>query len=522
MLSSQNTTGPVVVVSKDIAYAFPFGIAYLAGYLRQKGEDCRVLFRPDNPAYLRDFVQRIIALKPIVVGFGGLYPDLYAVRELVRILNEERRSFPVVIGGQMVSPTPEFAVEITGADYGVIGEGEIIFYELVNALRERRAPSGVKGLAIRDAKLVRVNGPGAFIHDLSKLPRVPYDLFPSEKWLPIGRYYVGMAQPHWRYDDRVIPIHGGRGCPYKCNFCYHHSKARYRSISEMIAEADELLYRYDANMLYFGDDLVLSGPRRARELVESLAKLKRPIEYSVSSRFDILSRMDDDLLREMRRTGCRIMGLGIESGSQRILDTMHKGITVDQIVTGLRRLKNVGILPTVSIMVGQLSETTEDVEESMALMIESVRYDKNIQYAFSIATPFPGSELYALAFQRGILKDHEDFWKRSDPERQMLAVSVNLSNMSDAEVEAMRTKLETTFRREKERATGPKVLMVETSRRRVARIDRGVRKEIFRRLPDGGVARTLLRLYESLYDMTQIWLDKLRLHLLGIRMARRQ
>jgi len=522
MLSSQNTSGPIVLVSKDIAYAFPFGIAYLAGYLRQKGEDVRVLFRPDNPAHYRDFVRRVVALKPLLVGFGSLYPDLYEVRELVRILYEERRSFPVVIGGQMVSPTPEFAVEITGADYGAIGEGEIIFYELVNALRERRDPSDVKGLAIRDGKLVKLTGPGEFIDDLSKLPPVPYDLFPAEKWLPIGRYYVGMAQPHWRYNDRVISIHGGRGCPYKCNFCYHHSKDRYRSISEMVAEADELLHRYDANMLYFGDDLVLSGPRRARELTESLAKLKRPIEYSVSCRFDILSRIDDDLLREMRQAGCRIMGLGVESGSQRILDIMHKRITVDQIVSGLRRLKDVGILPTVSIMVGQLSETVEDVEKSMALIIESVRYDKNIQYAFTITTPFPGSELYDIAFQKGILKDHKDFFERFDPRRQMFKVSVNLSNMSDTEVEAIRTKLDMTFRREKEKAICRKVVMVETSRRRLARIDGEFRKKIFSRLPDEGVVRNFLRLYEWLYDKAQSLLDKWRLRLLGIPMARRQ
>ena len=457
-----------------------------------------------------------------MVGFGSLYPDLYAIREIVKILDEVGRSFPIAVGGQMVSPTPEFAVEITGADYGVIGEGEVILYELVRALRERRDPSDVKGLAIRDGQIVKLTGPGEYIHDLSKLPPIPYDLFPTEKWLHIGRHYVGMAQPHWRYKDRVISIHGGRGCPYDCNFCYHHSKARYRSISEMIAEADELLDRYDANMLYFGDDLVLAGPRRASELTESLAKLKRPIEYSVSCRFDVLSRIDDGLLREMKRTGCRIMGLGIESGSQRILDIMHKRITVDQIVTGLRRLKEVGILPTVSIMVGQLSETVEDVEESMALMIESVRYDKNIQYAFTITTPFPGTELYDIALQKGLLKGHHDFYKRYDPTRELSTVTVNLSNMSDAEVYAMQKKLEMTYRREKGKAIGRKIVMVELSRRILGWLDIGFRKKIRSRLPNKGIIRILLRVYGWLYDRAQILLDKLRLQLLGIPTVRRQ
>jgi len=422
----------------------------------------------------------------------------------------------------MVSPTPKFAVEITGADYGVIGEGEIVFSSLVRTLREHRDPADVKGLAIRDGKLVKLTGPGEYIRDLSNLPPIPYDFFPTEKWLHIGRHYVGMAQPHWHYNDRVISIHGGRGCPYECNFCYHHSKARYRSISEMMAEADELLSRYDANMLYFGDDLVLASPRRAQELTESLAQLKRPIEYSVSARFDILSRIDDGLLREMKRTGCRIMGLGIESGSQRILDTMHKKITVDQIVTGLRRLRHVGILPTVSIMVGQLSETMEDVEKSMALMVESVRYDKNIQYASTITTPYPGTELYDIAIQKGVLKDHYDFYERYDPTRGMGQVTVNLSDMSDAEVCAMQKKLNMTYRREKEKAVGRKVVMVESSRGSLARIDGGLHKVVIDSLPKNGVIRIPLRLYEWLYDNIQVVLDKWRLHLLGIPTVQRQ
>lgn len=512
---SKNTTGPVVIVCKDVSFAFPFGIAYLAGYLRQKGEDVRVLFRPDNPGYYKSFIQEIIALKPLIVGFGSLYPDLYAVVKLTKILDEEGRSFPVVIGGQMVSPTPEFAVKVTGADYGVIGEGEIILYELVTALRERRDPSDVKGLVIRDGEEIQSTGLGAFINDLSQLPPIPYDLFPSEKWLNIGKFYARYAQPHWHYDDRVISIHGGRGCPYRCNFCYHHSKARYRSISDMMAEADELLVRYNANVLYFGDDLVLSSPKRARELTESLKKLSRPVEYSVSCRFDILSRIDDELLREMRETGCRIMGLGIESGSQRILDIMNKNITVEQILSGLRRLKDVGILPTVSIMVGQVSETLEDVGKSKSLMIETVRYDKRIQYAFTITTPFPGSDLYNTAFKKGILKNHFDFYKRFSPATQMTGLSVNLSDMSDADVIKMRNELELIFIREITKLRGKGVMKVEATRNFLAHQESFFFEIFFMRLPKS-LRLIMVKPYGWLFDLAQTFLDKLRLKMLGI------
>lgn len=517
MKQSNNRQGPVVIVSKDIVYAFPFGIAYLAGYLRAKGEDVRVLFRPENPDFYPDFARKIAALNPLAVAFGSLYPDLYPVRDIIRLLDAGGRSFPAIIGGQMVSPTPEFAVRVTGADYGVIGEGEIILHNLVVALRNNGNPAEVKGLVVRDGDATLLTGPGEFIEDLADLPPIPYDLFPAEKWLDIGRFYARAPQPHWRYNDRVVSIHGGRGCPYTCNFCYHSNRARYRKIPDMMAEADEMLARYDANLLYFGDDLVLASPKRARELTEAITRLSRPVEYSVSCRFDILSRIDDDLLREMRRTGCRIMGLGIESGSQRILDVMHKRITVEQIREGLRRLKNVRILPTVSIMVGQLSETREDVEESMALMLDAVRENIYVQFAFTITTPFPGTELYQLAIDQGMLRDHDDFFKRFDPDRQIGELTVNFSAMGDDEVRAQRKRLEDAFRRESELMKGAAAMRVERLRKILGKIDYELRRRFFPELKATGLSRLLLWPYFAAYDLLQILLDRLRLRLMGLR-----
>jgi radical SAM superfamily enzyme YgiQ (UPF0313 family) len=513
LIKSSNRNGPVVLVSEDIAYAFPFGIAYLAGYLRRQGENVQILFRPGSRTSFEPFAREIIGLKPLVVGFGGLYPDLHPVRDLTGLLKDSGCTFPIVIGGQMVSPTPEFAVRITGADMGVIGEGEIILHDLVKALRTGEDPSTVAGLAIREGDTVRLTGTGEYIHDLSELPPIPYDLFPTDKWLNFGRFYAGRAQPHWHFNDRVVSIHGGRGCPYTCNFCYHASKARYRKISDMIAEADAMLRRYDANMLSFGDDTALASPQRASELVETLSKLGRPVEYSVSSRFDILSRIDDTLLREMKRSGCRIMGLGIESGSQRVLDVMHKGTTVDQIVSGLRRLKEVGILPTVSIMVGQLSETLEDAEESMALMLDAVRHDKHIQFAFTITTPFPGTELYEIALERGILNDHYDFFQRFSPDRQWGDVTANLSEMTDDEVRCMRQKMEMAFIRESALMKGDAMMAVEFLRGKVAD-SYGFYRRMESRL--GGLGGVLHRPSSVTYDLVQSILDRVRLRLMGL------
>jgi radical SAM superfamily enzyme YgiQ (UPF0313 family) len=497
--------GPVILVSREIGYTFPLSYGYLAGYLKEMGEDVRILFRHSNHIEL---VKQIMKLNPLLVGFGNLYPELRETSNIIQLLDNAGRQFPVVIGGQMVTPISEFAVKVTGADFGVIGEGEIILHQLVTALREGQDPSNTKGLVVRQGDEILSTGPGDFIEDLTELPAIPYDLFPQEEWLPIGRWYTeNCPQPHWRFEDRVINVHGGRGCPFRCNFCYHHSKPRYRPIHHMMAEAAECLARFDANMIYFSDDLVLASPKRAKKLVEAIKTLGKPIQYSVSARFDILAKMDNDLLYEMRKTGCRIMGLGIESGSDRILNVIGKKYTSEMVLDGLERLKKVGILPTVSIMVGQHTETKEDVEASIELMRKSVRSNPNIQYAFTITTPFPGSQLYNLIFEKGYLQDHQEFYDKYFSTPGVWDHVVNLSDMSDHEVMRMYKKIINTYQEEKARALGRAVVGIEYLKVMLGKANRKLNNRIFAGFQKNRFLSSISKSYNSIYYSTQLRLE---------------
>jgi radical SAM superfamily enzyme YgiQ (UPF0313 family) len=513
MMKNNNLDGPVILVSKEIMYTFPFGYAYLAGYLQSKNEQVLVEFRPENEALFREFARELIAKKPLLVGFGTIYPDLYITKEIITILDELGRDFPVVVGGQMVTPTPEFAVQITGADFGVIGEGEIILHELVTALRNGGDTSKVKGLVINDGHEIISTGPGDYIVDLAELPPIPYELFPEDRWLNIGKFYAGYADfyfaPMYKFDDRIVPIHGGRGCPYTCNFCYHHSKPRYRPMDVMMAEAEMLIERFDANMIEFSDDLVISSPKRARELVDGIKQLSRPVEYSISCRFNVIKNMDDELLLDLKKSGCRIMGIGLESGSQRILDIMHKKISVEDIYNGLRRLKDAGIIPITAFMVGQLSETREDVEKSIAMLRDLIKQDKYFVSNFTITTPFPGSELYDVAFQKGLLKQHEDFYNIYDPRRDMCGISLNMSSMTDKEVVELRNRMEAIYLKEKIKAANVKILLIEKLRSRLKSFYDKISTRFFRNRCEC----SLIRLADKYYCFIQSWLDTTRLRI---------
>jgi anaerobic magnesium-protoporphyrin IX monomethyl ester cyclase len=451
VLTSEFKRGPVLLVSTPIAYTFPNSYAYLAAYLKDKGEDIRMIFRDVGPTEL---VKKIMSVNPVLVGFGSLYPELKEIGQIISLLNKAGRKFPIVVGGQMVSPTPEFSVSVTGADYGVVGEGEIILYNLVTALRQNQNTTTIKGLVVNNNGNIVFNGPGPFIKDLSTLPPVPYELFPEKEWLNIGDWYA-KHYPHqilWRAGDKVINVHGGRGCPFTCNFCYHHSKPRYRPISNMMSEANMGLKKFNGTMLYFSDDLVLSSPKRAEKLIEGIKNLDgRKIEFSISSRFDILSRMDDSLISEMKSVGCRIMGLGAESGSDRILKIIGKNCTADDILTGIEKLTKHNILPTVTFQLGQHTETEEDADASIELMRKCVNINPNMQFNFTITTPFPGSPLYSLLLKDGKIKNHRDFYDRyfSNSGIGVWNQIVNVSLMSDSMVKEKFNKIWDVYKNEK-------------------------------------------------------------------------
>ncbi len=518
MLSSQNKNGPIVLISRDISFIFPSGYGYLAGYLKEKNEEVKILVRPNTEENYNDLVKKIIELKPLLVGFGTIYPDLYPVKKIIKLLNDAGRNFPIVIGGQMVSPTPEFSIEVTGADYGVIGEGEIILYNLVKALRNDYNTKDVKGLVINNGGEKIITGPGEFIKDLTKLPKVPYDIFPKADWLRVGRIYMTMPQPHNQYNDRTVTIHGGRGCPFRCNFCYHHSIPRYRPIKLMLEEADELIKKFNANHIFFDDDLAIVSPERARQLAEGIPKLQKKVEYSVSARFDILERIDDELLLAMKKSGLRTMSIGVESGSQRILDIINKKITVEQMLAGFERLTKVGILPNSCIMIGQKTETNEDVQKSMDLMHKVVKMNKNMNWSFSVATPFPGSDLYKDCFEADIFKTHYDFFNNFFKKNlDLVQVTGNLSAMSDEEVIGWLEKFKQARKKARKEAVGPLVYKIENQRARAHRLNDRLYKKYFTKLSKNIPGKLIIKVYSFLYDIMQIGFEKTRLYLLGVK-----
>ncbi|MBN2442259.1 MAG: radical SAM protein, partial [Spirochaetales bacterium] len=199
---------------------------------------------------------------------------------------------------------------------------------------------------------------------------------------------------------------------YKCNFCYHSSKYRLRSIESIISEIKYYRQQINFDTIFFADDLWFLNKERIDSFIRSISELDFSFHYRICARIDILSKLDDNSLKQLSESGCKTMFLGIESGSDKILNTMHKNINKQQIIEQIKRLTHYNITPCGSIMIGQLHETLDDINETLNLVQKLIQINPLTEITFNYVTPYPGSELYDMLLTKGYIKNHLDFFTR--------------------------------------------------------------------------------------------------------------
>jgi len=191
-----------------------------------------------------------------------------------------------------------------------------------------------------------------------------------------------------------------RGCPFNCTFCASSllfgKRFRGRSPKNVVDEIEQVVSEYNPESIEFSDDEFTLDRKRVAGICDEIRRRGLSVIWACSSRVDVISR---ELLRKMRAAGCFFIYYGVESGSQRILNLMRKGITMEQVIDAIRWTKEVGIETLASYIIGFPGETEEDIEETIALAKKL-----NTDYAqFSLATPYPGTELYSSAKEKGLL-----------------------------------------------------------------------------------------------------------------------
>jgi radical SAM superfamily enzyme YgiQ (UPF0313 family) len=412
----------VVYDNESYIHWFPQGIAYIAAVLERNGHEVEIYHQDYHHYSEEHLTSHIDASYYDMVGFsfiGGYYQYRKALKISSAVNDSKRRPF-YVIGGHGPAPEPEFFLRKTGADVVVIGEGEETILEILDSVSERSKLDKVRGIAFRKGDKIVVNERRTLIKDVDSIPFPAYHMFPMH-------YYRLLRMPHCTSRDFVMPLLSGRGCPFKCNFCYRMDEGfRPRSNGSLIEEIQMLKKDYGISYIAFSDELMVSSEERIKGLCEDFIKADLGIRWDCNGR---LNYAKSAILSLMKRAGCVFINYGIEAMDDTILKNMDKCLNTEQITKGIEATLKVGISPGFNIIFGNIGENKETLRKGVEFLL---KYDDGSQMrTIRPVTPYPGCPLYYHAIEKGLLKDVEDFYEKKHVNSDLL--SVNFTDLTDDE-----------------------------------------------------------------------------------------
>jgi len=406
----------------DYIRFFPVGMAYIAGVLLRHGYEVEIYNQDMHHYPDSHLLQYLDNNKYDVVGLSFV-GDYYQYKKAIKIseaINRSKNRPFYIIGGHGPTPEPEFFLRKTGADVIVMGEGEITILELMEALQNKKTLHHIKGIAFRDDNQCIVNERRPLIAEIDSIPWPAYHLFPTQ-------YYRLTRMPNCANTDFIMLLLSGRGCPFKCNFCYRMDEGfRPRSNESIIEEIKMLKKDFGITYIAFVDELLMSSEERTISLCNDLINQKVDVKWDCNGRLNFAKKKVVNL---MKKAGCVFINYGIEAYDDQILKNMNKSLTTKQIKKGIEATLEAGISPGFNIIFGNIGENRETLWKGVEFLL---RYDDGAQMrTIRPVTPYPGSPLYYYAIEKGLLRDCEDFYENKHLNSDLL--SVNFTEMTDDE-----------------------------------------------------------------------------------------
>jgi anaerobic magnesium-protoporphyrin IX monomethyl ester cyclase len=381
------------------------GLAFIAKYLKVKGIDCDLLDLSNNTELTQKFLTNITSY--ILVGMPAYITTVPNVISFSNAIKKANKNCFITVGGPHATLFPE-DLHQESIDFIVNGEGEIAFYQLANGLLQNNIElSNIKGLHYKQNGNYIYNGPGNIIANLDELGSPLVGKYNYDNYYP-AVHILG---------SKVIHTMTLRGCPFKCTFCaagqIAKRRVRYRSVDCIIDEINNYV-KLGFDSLIFYDDTFNINKQRVLELCKKIKVEKINVKWACFSRTDLVDR---ESLNYMRDAGCYLITFGCESGNDKTLKLLKKGITAEQNYKGIELVYEAGIQAGASFMIGLPGEDYHDLENT----IEFAKKSKLTFGNFPVFEPFKGTPIYEtckttgvwitdLRFKNVLLKDQEDIW----------------------------------------------------------------------------------------------------------------
>ncbi|HKZ71278.1 MAG TPA: radical SAM protein [Anaerolineales bacterium] len=395
----------------------PFGIMYVADALEQIGFKTKLFHETEE--FVDSFVKHVAEERPLFVGFSTITgPQLRPTIEASKRVHD--LGVPVVWGGVHATIMPEEVLKESYVDFVVVNEGEETIQEFARMLAGESIPfwGGMPGLAFKDRGTPTLNPERPFIKDLDAF-RPRWDKIPVERYLiPSGSY------------TRAIPVYISRGCPFRCGFCYNEvvMKRTWRQHSDevVVKQVQWLKDNYNIDAIDYADDYLFGRIKAMQRLVEKVG-----MPWSGQVRVQLLS---EEFVKWMRDTGCQWVNIGAESGSQAVLDNIHKDQKAWQIEWGMKNLTRIAphIEANLSFIIGLPGEKPDDTQVTFDLIETLCAMSEKVRCSVCVYMPYPGTPLWPQALEQGYVPpDNQEGWCNFDLNRG------NTPWMDDAEAQVM-------------------------------------------------------------------------------------
>jgi radical SAM superfamily enzyme YgiQ (UPF0313 family) len=392
MRQRRNKTIFLVMISEEFSISIlPFPLLYVGSALKKAGYE--VLIRHIKPDQMSLTVDEIVDVEPLMVGFSVLtgFPTLRSAIMSEKI--KERCDTSVVWGGVHPSLLPEQCASEKYIDYVVIGEGEVAAVELANALSVNSSLARIPGLAYKDhtGKVLINECPD--LHINLEQYKLDFSLIHLEKYI---------SEEDVIFQDKPLRVRSlgycaSRGCPYSCSFCYNQkfNKRKWRAPSEefVINDINALKSKYGITKVHFWDDNFFVDHKRA---------------YSILKAIDLVSGLDlridyinNDVARRLKELKVISLIFGVESGSNRMLNLMNKGFSVEQVIEAAKILGKLRMDTLYSAIFGLPTETKEEFNQTIEMLLEIKKWHKEATFTVGMYLPYPGTQMYDLAIKGG-------------------------------------------------------------------------------------------------------------------------
>lgn len=414
------------------------GLVFIATYLKKfmNLKNIRLI-----DANFDNIIETTKKYSPDLVGISSMTVDYNKAMKASKDI-KQALDIPVLIGGVHISVLPSC---INGFDIGAIGEGEQTMLELMRIYERsgdfpKKELNKTKGIVFKEGNKLTITERRDLVEPLDRIP------IPDRSYLN-KKYFKPKWHPYYQKKEIVQDIMTSRGCPYNCVFCatsvFWRRIPRFHSPEHVYEEVEQLIDEYKVEHINIADDLFTMNKERLRKIVSLFEqnRINKRITFDCMARANLL---DDEICRLLKKMNVKSLYFGFESGSERMLKFLKRGtVTVNDNKKAMVLCRKYGFKMVGSFIFGSPYETIGDMKKTIELMKFMRKNIKDADIVQFVMTPFPGTDVWEIAKERGKVRDDMKNWNELDQHNlenpKLLDNNVDRNNFNEIFVEARAT-----------------------------------------------------------------------------------